>query len=131
MGLLQTHKFIGTGIQGDTEAAHTGTQCDVQANSMGLLQMHKFIGTGTQGDLQAHSSDIQGNLQAGTSTDVSPSTHVIVCMLEDGIKNIFRREERLSELAEILGTSEDSVMRRKGLFSTRNLACCSSDMIVH
>jgi hypothetical protein len=50
-----------------------------------------------------------------------------VCMLEDGMKNIFRRVEGLSELAEILGTSEDSVKRKKGLVSTRNLACCSSD----
>ena len=37
-----------------------------------------------------------------------------VCMLEDGIKNIFRRVEGFSELAEILGTSEDSVKRRFG-----------------
>lgn len=39
----------------------------------------------------------------------------------------WRMEERLSELAEILGTSEDSVKRRKCLFSTRTLACCSCD----
>jgi len=35
---------------------------------------------------------------------------------------IFSEGKKLSELAGILGTSEDSVKRRKGLFSTRNLA---------
>jgi len=48
-----------------------------------------------------------------------------VCMLEEGIQNVFRRENRLSDLAEIMRTSEDSIKHRKGLFSTRNLASCS------
>ena len=47
-------EFMGTGTQGDTEAALTGTQCDTQANSTDtigdLLQAHS---TGTQGDRQA------------------------------------------------------------------------------
>jgi hypothetical protein len=90
------HEFIGTGTQGDTEAAHTGTQCDIQANSTGLLQKHEFIGTGTQGDLQIHSSGIQGDLQAGTSTDVDPSTHVITHSTSNRNSSVTSMRNRIS-----------------------------------
>jgi hypothetical protein len=48
-----------------------------------------------------------------------------VCHLEEGFQSIFRKEKRVTELANILETSPDAIAN-SGLYSVRNLAGCSN-----
>jgi hypothetical protein len=49
-----------------------------------------------------------------------------VCRLEEGFQSIFRKEKRVTELANILETSPDAVSN-SGVYSVRNLAGCSNE----
>jgi hypothetical protein len=51
-----------------------------------------------------------------------------VCRLEEGFQSIFRKEERMSELAEILEIQSECKQNNKGLYGVRNLASCSNGL---
>ena len=76
-------------------------------------------------ELAASASKLQGHNPGSVPSGFR--VKCCICRLEDGFQSIFRKDNRVSELASILETTPDAISKR-GLCSGRDLASCSNEL---